>query len=176
VPVSSRGAGRIAFWPGGGSSLDVRHDLSIDKATVDWLRRVGSVGRTAPLQSLCSRTVLRCLIRVGIWSGLRNSGVYNAGEWPLRPETHFAGGHLPEGQRWEAYGPHLELDRQWFSERIQYSGLLGALGLSVPQYRSEEDAASALLPVGTVAVTAQAAALVLLLKPNKGAPPNGGPA
>jgi hypothetical protein len=113
------------------------------------------------------------------WGGdeeLRNSGVYNAGEWPLRPETHFAGGHLPEGQRWEAYGPHLELDRQWFSERIQYSGLLGALGLSVPQYRSEEDAASALLPVGTVAVTAQAAALVLLLKPNKGAPPNGGPA
>ena len=42
--------------------------------------------------------------------GLRNSGVYNAGEWPLRPDTHFAGGYLAEGQRWEAYGPSLELD------------------------------------------------------------------
>ena len=98
--------------------------------------------------------------------GLRNSGVYNAGEWPLRPHTHFAGGYLAEGQRWEAYGPSLELDRRWFSERIEYHGLLSALGFSVPQYRSEEGAASALLPLGTVALTAQAGALILLLKPN----------
>jgi len=121
------------------------------------------------------------------WGGdgeFRNICVYNAGEWPLSPETHFAGSSLAEGQRWEAYGPWLELDHRWFSERIQYRGLLRALGYSLPRYRhearaeggpkGEHGASSALLPLGTVAFIAEAAGLLLAWKPNRAAAPKRG--
>jgi hypothetical protein len=111
------------------------------------------------------------------WGGekkFRDNFIYNAGEWPLSPETHFGGGYLPDGQRWETYGPGLELDPHWFSERIKYRGLLRALGFSLPQRRggvpgkgSQEDAASLLIPLGTAALVMGCVASLSLLNPNK---------
>jgi len=96
------------------------------------------------------------------WGGgeeFRNSCVYNAGEWPLRPETRFAGGYLAEGQIWEAYGPSLILDRQFFSERVQHQGMLEAFGYAVPQLRHDGEAASVMLPLGTFALAVELGAL-----------------
>lgn len=107
---------------------------------------------------------------IAYWGGdeeARNSCVYNAGEWPLRPETHFGGSYLAEGQRWELYGPGLQLDRRFFSERMRHRGLLPALGYSLPQYRMGGAAASMLLPLGGIALIAEAGALMWLFMPSK---------
>ena len=97
------------------------------------------------------------------WGGgeeFRNSCVYNAGEWPLRPETHFAGGYLAEGQRWEAYGPSLILHRQLFPDRVQHQGVVRAFGYGLPKLRRERGAASVLLPLGSIALLVELGALI----------------
>jgi hypothetical protein len=104
------------------------------------------------------------------WGGEKDSRdnfIYNASEWPPRPETHFAGGQLAECQRWETYGPGLLL-RSYLSDRIKYRGVLHALGCSLPQLRCDEEGASVILPLGTIAFLFEFGALLLIV----GVPPN----
>ena len=95
--------------------------------------------------------------------GFRNSGVYNAGERPLGPDIHFAGGYLEEGQRWEAYGPDLRLDPRRLSERIEYRGVFDAFGYSVSKLRHQDEASSVLIPVGSLAFSVEVLGALLLL-------------
>jgi hypothetical protein len=102
------------------------------------------------------------------WGGdaeQRNLAVCNAGEWPLRPETHFAGEEVAgNGQKWEAYVPSLKFDRQWFAESIRYNGLFPTFGYSLPQLRREDEAASFLVPLGTVALIVEVTVLFMLFR------------
>ena len=100
------------------------------------------------------------------WGGgeeFRNSCVYNAGEWPLRPETRFAGGYFPEGRKWESYGPSVILHHQSFPERVREQGVLQAFGYALPQLRRDGEAASVLLPLGSAALAAEVGALIFVL-------------
>lgn len=101
------------------------------------------------------------------WGGseeFRNSSVYNAGEWPLRPETRFGGGYLAEGQRWETYGPNVIFHQPFFSERIQHQGVLRMFGYALPQLRRDGVATSALLPLGSIALVVELGALICALR------------
>jgi hypothetical protein len=98
------------------------------------------------------------------WGGSaerRNSCIYNAGEWPLNPDTSFGGGYLADGQRWEVYGPGMELRSRWLLERIRIRGVLRAFGYALPQIRREDEAASILVPLGSVAFIVEAGILLL---------------
>jgi hypothetical protein len=90
------------------------------------------------------------------WGGdreMRNSYIFNVGEWPLHPDTVFAGKDWTVEQRWEIYGPHYEFTRSAISDRIQSRGVLGALGYALPQIRRDETkAASMLIPMGSFAL------------------------
>lgn len=86
-----------------------------------------------------------------------------AGEWPIRPETRFAGGSLAERQRWEAYGPSLILHHQFFPGRVQHQGALRAFGYAFPQLRRDGEAASMSLLLGSAAIAAEVGALTCLL-------------
>jgi hypothetical protein len=90
----------------------------------------------------------------------RNFAVCNAGEWPLRPETHFAGEEVAgNGHKLEEWIQSLDFDQHWFPESIQHKGFFRTFGYSLPQLRREDEAASFLVPLGSI----EAGVLYLLL-------------
>jgi hypothetical protein len=92
----------------------------------------------------------------------RNFCVCNAGEWPLRPETTFAGEEVAgNGHKWEL---NFGFDPRSFRESIQHNGFFRTFGYSLPQLRREDEAASFLVPLGSVALIIEAGVLYLLLR------------
>jgi hypothetical protein len=95
----------------------------------------------------------------------RNFAVCNAGEWPLRPETHFAGEEVAgNGHKWEAWFQSLDFDRHWFPESIRDNGFFPTFGYSLPQLRRGDEAASFLVPVGSIALIIKAGVLYFILQ------------
>lgn len=97
------------------------------------------------------------------WGGdseMRNSYIFNVGEWPLCDGTVFAGKDWPEGMRWEIYSD------EWmrFSADMQQKGFLRTLGYSLPQWRHDEGAASVLIPLGSLMFIIEAGVLICWLK------------
>ena len=105
----------------------------------------------------------------------RNFCVCNAGEWPLRPDTHFAGEEAAgNGHKWEGGIQSLEFDRWWFPESIQHNGFFRTFGYSLPQIRREDAAASFLIPLGSVTLIVEVCTLLFIVRgwrPNKSPEP-----
>lgn len=105
----------------------------------------------------------RCVFEFGegfikfYWGGdkaARNDCVFNAGQWPLDPDTHYAGLEWTQNRRWECYGPSILLDPHFFGERIKDRGLATACGVSVPRVLSSNGAASVTIPCGLMPIAA----------------------
>jgi hypothetical protein len=105
----------------------------------------------------------------------RNFCVCNAGEWPLRPETHFAGEEVPgNGHKWETCIQSLDFDRYWFPESIQHNGFFRTFGYSSPQIRRGDETASFLIPLGSVTLIVEVCTLLFIItgwRPNKSPEP-----
>ncbi len=74
----------------------------------------------------------------------RDSAVFNASEWPLSPETIYAGGEPPG---WEWYGPWLELSPEMNTGITGVAGWRNRLGLKLPWYFADGDGRSVVMPV-----------------------------
>jgi hypothetical protein len=92
---------------------------------------------------------LRCAELGMFWGGdrhSRNSYLYNSGMWPPHPAVHFAGLPFP-GDRWRFSGPSIHGLR----ERLHYREFR-TFGFRLPAYRSQDEGASIVLPLGWVLI------------------------
>jgi hypothetical protein len=97
------------------------------------------------------------------WGGdreMRNSYIFNVGDWPLRDGTVFAGEDWPEGMRWEVYSDEWKR----FPADAQQRDFLRALGYSLPQWRHDNGADSILIPLGSLIFIIEAGVLIFWLK------------
>jgi hypothetical protein len=101
------------------------------------------------------------------WGGQekgRNTCIFNVSEWPMRPETVYAGEDWPDGLRWETYGMNCMLAPSELADRIHIRGILGTFGYSLPHLRRYDDEASFCIPVGIIALIIEAGMLYFLLR------------
>jgi hypothetical protein len=71
---------------------------------------------------------------------MRKGHIYNSGEWPVKPDTHFAGGD-PGDLEWEVYGPDVTL---W---RVRRGEITNALGLRWPELNHRDEQWSIIVPL-----------------------------
>jgi hypothetical protein len=81
--------------------------------------------------------------------GERDSAVYNAGEWPLRPGTSYAGSEPPG---WEFYGPSVELSPEANGDIVGWEGWRNRLELKWPWYFSKGGERSVVMPMPVMMV------------------------
>jgi hypothetical protein len=91
----------------------------------------------------------------------RDLTIYNCGQWPVLPDTHYAGvDELPAGMKWEWQGQ----DFGYFSDCIRYWGFFRTFGYTLPEWRHDDGAECFLFPIGTAALIVEIGALIFLFK------------